>query len=67
MADIATWVQCFATYVEVFTGTSPEAIPKLMGNLVQILRVSQDFGSLAWVNYNSAFRQQATSMENIQW
>ena len=46
VADIATWVQRFATYVGVLTGMSPEAILKLMGNLVQIVEVSQNFGSL---------------------
>ena len=46
VADIATWVQCFATYVGVLTGMGLEAILKLMGNLVQIVQVSQNFGSL---------------------
>ena len=50
VANIANWVQCFATYVGVLTGISLEAMLKLMGNLVQIVEVSQDFGSLAWVN-----------------
>ena len=67
MTDIATWVQCFATYVGVLAGTTPEAIPELMAYLVHIVRVSQDFGSLAWVNYDSAFRRQAASTGNRQW
>ena len=47
VTDIATWVQCFATYVGVLAGTSPEAILELMAYLVHIVRVSQNFGSLA--------------------
>ena len=64
VTDTANWVQCFATYVGVLAGTSPEAIPELMAYLVHIMRVSQDFGSLAWVNYDSAFRRQAASTGN---
>ena len=67
VTDIATWVQCFATYVGVLAGMSPEAIPELMAYLVHIVRVSQDFGGLAWVNYDSAFRRQAASTGNRQW
>ena len=55
VTGIATWVQCFATYVGVLAGTNPEAIQELMAYLVHIVRVSQDFGSLACVNYDSAF------------
>ena len=67
VTDIATWVQCFATYVVVLAGTSPEAILELMAYLVHIVRVSQDFGSLAWVNYDSVFRRQPASTGNRQW
>ena len=67
MTNIATWVQCFAKYMGVLAGTSLGAHTELMAYLVHIVQVSQDFGSLAWVNYDSAFRLQATSTENRQW
>ena len=67
MTDTATWVQCFATYVGVLAGMSPEAIPELMAYLVHIVWVSQDFGSLAWVDYNLAFCRQTASTGNRQW
>ena len=66
VTDIATWVQCFATYVGVLAGMSLEAIPELMAYLVHMVRVSQDFGSLAWVNYDSAFHHQAASTRKRQ-
>lgn len=45
---------------------SPEAILELMAYLVHIMWVSQDLGSLAWVNCDSAFHQQVTSTGNRQ-
>ena len=45
---------------------SLEAIPELMAYLVHMMRISQDFGSLAWVNYDSAFRHQAASTRKRQ-
>ena len=67
VTDIATWVQCFATYVGVLAGMSLEAILELMAYLVHMVQVSQDFGSLAWVNYDSAFRRLAASTRKRQW
>ena len=67
VTDIATWIQCYASYVGVLSGTSPEAVPELMAYLVHIVRVSQDFGGMAWVNYDMAFRRQAASTGNRQW
>lgn len=59
-APAYTTERCFATYVGVLEGTSLEAILELMAYLVHIMRVIQDFGSLAWVNYDSVFRLRAT-------
>ena len=67
VTDLASWVQCFATYVGVLAGSSPEAVPELMAYLIQIVRVNQDFGGLAWVNYDMAFRRQAAATGNKAW
>ena len=67
VTDLASWVQCFATYVGVLAGSSPEVVPELMAYLIQIVRVSQDFGGLAWVNYDLAFRRQAAATGNRSW
>ena len=43
--DIAMWIQCFASYVGVLLGTSPEAVPELMAYLVHIVRVAKIWGA----------------------
>ncbi len=67
VTDIVSWIQCYATYVGVLAGGNPEAVPELMAYLINIMRVSQDFGGMAWVNYDLAFRRQAASTGNRQW
>ena len=67
VTDLASWIQCFAMYVGVLSWSSPEAVPELMAYLIQIVRVSQDFGGLAWVNYDMAFRRQAAATGNKLW
>lgn len=67
VTNILTWVQCFAVYTSVMAAKHPEATPELMAYLICILRVSQDFGGMAWVNYDSAFRRQAAATANRQW
>ena len=67
VTDIATWVQCFATYVSVISTPHPQAVPELLAYLIFILRASQDFGGVAWVTYDAAFRRQAFITGNQQW
>ena len=43
------------------------AVPELLAYLIFILRVSQDFGGIAWVTYDAAFRRQAFITGNRQW
>ena len=66
VTDILTWAQCFAVYTSVMASRNPEAVPELLAYLVCILHMSQDFGGLAWVNYDSAFRCQAAATRNRQ-
>ena len=67
VTDIATWVQCFATYISVMSTSHPGAVPELLAYLIFILRVSQDFGGVAWVTYDAAFRRQALITGNRHW
>jgi len=67
VTDIATWVQCFATYVSVMSSAHPQAVPELLAYLIFVLRASQDFGGVAWVTYDAAFRRQAFITGNRQW
>ena len=59
ITDIFTWLQCFDTYVEVFSPYEPHTVPELMAYIGIIIRVSQDYEGLGWVRYDLAFRQQA--------
>ena len=59
ITDIATWIQCFATYVSVMSTPHPQSVPELLAYLIFILRASQDFRGLAWVTYDAVFRRQA--------
>ena len=42
ITDIATWIQCFATYVSVMSTPHPQSVPELLAYLIFILRASQD-------------------------
>ena len=67
VTDISTWVQCFATYISVLSSQYPEAVLELLAYLIFILHVSQDFGGVAWVAYDVAFRRQAFITGSRQW
>ena len=61
------WIQCFTVYICIMAGLSPDTTPELMAYLIQIVRVSQDFRGLAWVNYDLAFHCQAAATGNKPW
>ena len=67
VTDIVSWIQCFAIYANIMAGSHSESVPELMAYLIQIVRVSQDFSGLAWVNYDLAFRRQAAATGNKHW
>ena len=63
--ELATWLQCFATYVRVLGPTNPMLVPQLMAYLATIIRASQEFES--WAIYDDAYRRQAAAAGNWQW
>ena len=67
VTDIATWIQCFATYVSILSTVHPHAVPELLAYLIFILRAIQNFRGVAWVTYGAAFRRQAFITGNHQW
>ena len=67
VTDIATCLQCFATYTSVMSTAHPQAVPELLACLIFILHASQDFGAVAWVTYDAAFRHQAAITGDRQW
>ena len=67
VTDIAIWIQCFATYISIMSTSHPGAVPELLAYLIFILRVSQNFGGVAWVTDDTAFQRQAFITGNRQW
>ena len=63
VTGITSWVQRFASYMHfgVLSGTSLDAVPELMANLIHIMRVSQEFRGRVWVSYDVAYRRQAVT------
>ena len=45
----------------------PQLIPELVAYMSTIVWVTQDFSSLAWVRYDTAFRRQAAMTGNTKW
>ena len=67
ITDLMTWLQCYALYVGVLAGSSPEAVTELMAYLVTILRASQDYTGEAWATYDAAFCRQAEVTGDKKW
>ena len=67
VTDIATWLQCFATYTSVMSRAHPQPVPEFLACLIIVLRASQDFGGVAWVMYDAALGRQAAITGNRQW
>ena len=61
VTDILTWLQCFGIYVGVLTKQYPEAVLELMAYMVVIIKASQRYAGLAWVNYGTLYRRQAAA------
>ena len=64
VTDIWSWLHCYGTYMSVLGPSFPEAIPELMGYMSLIIRCSQDYEGLAWVQYDMAYRRQAAASGN---
>ena len=67
VTDIFTWLQCFCSFVGVRAQPNPELVPELMAYMTTIVRVSQDYPGLAWVQYDAAFRRQAALTGDTRW
>ena len=67
VADLCTWLQCYAVYMAVLGPQEPQVIPDLMACMGLVIRVSKDHEGLGWVRYDSAFRRQAALSGNKRW
>ena len=59
MRLITTWVQCSSIYASVLATKHGEYIPELLAYMRDIIRVSKQFKWLAWIIYDTNYRQQA--------
>ena len=67
VTDILTWLQCFGIYVGVLAKQYPEAVSELMAYMVVIIKASQRYAGLAWVNYDTLYRRQAAAKKCRVW
>ena len=65
--DLATWMQCYAIYVAVKGGHSPDVVPELMAYQAIIAKASRKFKWPSWVVYDQNFRQEAASCAGQSW
>ena len=65
--DIFAWLQCFVLYTSIRAPENPELIPELMAYQSTIVRASQDYAGLAWMQYDSAFHRQVALTGLTHW
>ena len=53
--DILVWAQCFTMYVAVVSGRWPRRVPEMMAYMINIIKASQEYESLAWFLYDKAY------------
>ena len=64
--DLATWMQCYATFTAVIAFKNPARLPDLMAYMIIIAEASQKFAWPSWVVYDQNFRQEAACSTSSQ-
>jgi hypothetical protein len=67
IADIATWVQVFSSYMLVLSTKYPEALPELISYQLLIVQHSQKFRYPSWLRYDIDFRTWAAQTGTRTW
>ena len=67
IADLSTWIQCFAIYTAVVTSRYPERMPSLMAYMSNISQASSRYRWPSWIVYDINFRQAAAGTGNSDW
>ena len=67
LTDIAQWVQAFSIYSLVWVTYSPARGVDLLKYKLLILRTHAQFGGLAWLDYDEAFRRDAAARHISDW
>lgn len=65
--DVASWAQCFSSYAAVFGEKYPNKARDLWAYMALILREARRCGGNGWRDYDSMFRQQASSAVDLEW
>jgi hypothetical protein len=67
VTDILTWVECFNSYIAVFTTFHPSRSRDLLAYMALIIRTAKRFGGTAWLDYDRAFRREAAASNLQDW
>ena len=67
IADIQSWSQAFAIFTLVLTSYFPYQSSDLLRYQLIILRSKQQFGGVAWLNHDRAFRREAAALRLGDW
>ena len=67
LTDIAQWAQAFSIYSLVLVSYFPGRAVDLLKYQLLILRTQAQFGGLAWLNYDEAFRRDAAARHLFDW
>ena len=67
LTDIVQWVQAFSIYSLVLVTYSPGRVVDLLKYQLPILRTQAQFGGMAWLNYDEAFRRVAAARHVFDW
>ena len=67
VSDILTWVECFNSYTAVMSTFFPTRARDLLTYMALIIRTAKRFGGRSWLNYDRAFRREATASNVQDW
>ena len=65
--DMMSWVQCFGTYACVLGEKFPHLAKQLWAYQTLLVREARRCGGQGWRDYDTLFRQQAGSVEELEW
>lgn len=67
ISTIQEWVVCFNTFISIIAMKKPEQVRDLLAYSSTIVKASQDFEGLPWLDYDIHFRRQLATKKDPQW
>ncbi len=67
IADIATWVQLYSTYMLILSSKHPQALPELISHQLFIVKAAMKFEYPSWLYYDTEYRKWAAATQHHQW